>query len=30
MRTDFDFSWVIDLVEIFSKKISNLVLAGLD
>lgn len=30
MRTDFDLSWVRDLVEVFSKKISDLVLAGLD
>jgi glycosyl transferase, probably involved in cell wall biogenesis len=30
MRTDFDLSWVRDLVEVFSKKISDFVLAGLD
>ncbi|HGS0209804.1 TPA: glycosyltransferase family 2 protein [Streptococcus pneumoniae] len=30
MGTDFDLSWSRDLVEVFSKKISDLVLAGLD
>ena len=30
MRSEFDISWVRDLVEVFSKKISDLVLAGLD
>ena len=30
MRTGFDLSWVRDLVEVFSKKISDLVLAGVD
>ena len=30
MRTEFDLSWARDLVEVFSKKISDLVLAGLD
>ena len=30
MRSEFDLSWVRDLVEVFSKKISDLVLAGLD
>lgn len=30
MKTDFDLSWVRDLVEVFSKKISDLVLAGVD
>ena len=30
MRSKFDLSWASDLVEVFSKKISDLVLAGLD
>ena len=30
MRSEFDLSWARDLVEVFSKKISDLVLAGLD
>ena len=30
MRSKFDLSWARDLVEVFSKKISDLVLAGLD
>ena len=30
MRSEFDISWVRDLVEVFSKKISDLVLAGVD
>lgn len=30
MRTEFDLSWARDLVEVFSKKISDLVLAGVD
>ena len=30
MRTEFDLSWARDLVEVFSKKISDLVLSGLD
>ena len=30
MRSEFDLSWVRDLVEVFSKKISDLVLAGVD
>ena len=30
MQTKFDISWAKDLVEVFSKKISDLVLAGLD
>lgn len=30
MRTEFDLSWARDLVEVFSKKISDCVLAGLD
>lgn len=30
MRSKFDISWAKDLVEVFSKKISDLVLAGLD
>ena len=30
MRTEFDISWARDLVEVFSKKISDCVLAGLD
>ena len=30
MRSEFDLSWVRDLVEVFSKKISDFVLAGLD
>ena len=30
MRTEFDISWARDLVEVFSKKISDLVLAGVD
>ena len=30
MRTEFDISWARDIVEVFSKKISDLVLAGLD
>lgn len=30
MRTEFDLSWARDIVEVFSKKISDCVLAGLD
>lgn len=30
MRSEFDLSWARDLVEVFSKKISDLVLAGVD
>lgn len=30
MRSEFDISWARDLVEVFSKKISDLVLAGVD
>lgn len=30
MRSKFDLSWARDLVEVFSKKISDLVLSGLD
>lgn len=30
MRSKFDLSWARDLVEVFSKKISDLVLAGVD
>ena len=30
MRSKFDISWARDLVEVFSKKISDLVLAGVD
>ena len=30
MRSKFDLSWARDLVEVFAKKISDLVLAGLD
>lgn len=30
MRSKFDFSWARDTVEVFSKKISDCVLAGLD